>query len=265
MKKFTAAIAAGALLALAPALPASADEGDSPSVWAAWLNDDDGVFYPLVRDGFEDTMEVAAELDSGSAVQEGVPESYRKYELRWDVIDASGAVVRTARQHWDTSTQEAVHFEWDGRSASGSAMPVGFYTVTATDEAAGEFLFSRRVGVDTATVVEHRSGSLSGSTWRSVSKSGTCKAVKSGAKAVASCRGGAGSVTVRWAAQLPAGAYDVYAGVVGRRTCCSGRSGSVSAETWRDGSLLRARLTVKGWRTYEVSSVRVEYTAKRRI
>ena len=211
-------------------------------------------FYPTVVDGFRDS--VTASWTSNKTAGHVAK-----------VLNSNGAVVR--RAELGDLAAGAHQWVWNGRSTSGSRVPVGTYRIRleADDHAGSTRMFVRSVLVRSSYVVRRHSMARAGSS-SATSTSGPCFVTRSTRQGTTNldCWGGR-YARASYTFRLPADAYAVRYSLSGQRTaadiCCSGRimqSGSRVSRT-----AFRVTATVTGWRAYDVRRAAVSYAYRHKI
>jgi hypothetical protein len=202
-------------------------------------------FYPLVRDRFRDSTNIAYRLNMPARV-------------RVEVLDADGRVVR--REDLGNRDGRRLQWRWDGRNNVGDTVGVGRYRIrlTATDSNGYNGTLTRAVKVVTDTVT--RSGRLSrnGKQTSSRSRSSSCYVdpYYDGSLSL-DCWGGK-YAQATWAFRVPRNATNLQLRFRGEEGCC-GNGRITRTGTRVNATTYRALFKVTGWRAYTVESVHLTY------
>ena len=210
-------------------------------------------FYPVVRDGYKDSVRTSYRLS-------------RRADVTATVRRASdGALIRTV--HVGTQSRGRHAFVWNGRAKSGNPVKAGKYRVQIAATDSDGHRASARISVKAVTAVVDRS--------RTVSRTGDQTTATSHTPSCfvehyyylnetdLDCWGGRFALaTYRFA--VPSSAYDVSFGVRGQQGCCSQGRISKTGERLTQRSY-RILVKVTNWRAYDIYAVRVSYRYRVRI
>lgn len=208
-------------------------------------------FYPLVRDSYRDKVRLTVTFNQRASVLVAIRNS-------------AGKAVRSYTTSFPRGRRV---IEWNGRTNSGNAAPVGRYAihVRATNGSGSTATTVRRTTIATALVTREGAQRRYGADGAG-STSGSCYIADDGASAELDCWGGRyAKLTMSFA--IPSNAYDFSWGVSGEYSssdiCCTG--GVKRAGTRPSSNRFRVSVTVTGWRAYLVHSSVVKYKYKKRI
>ena len=206
-------------------------------------------FYPLVREGYQDTV------------------TFRWWQQRRarasvSVVNSDGRVVRTASPMAYRGRNSWV---WNGRKSNGDLAATGRYRIRVT---VNTNLVSAGVTVATATQTRTYVVRREGNQATSLVTRGSCYAQRDRSYQIATidCWGGR-FAKANYRIGIPAAAFDVRGLIDLNRNsldiCCDGRITKGWSRTSSRGVTLWAMVT--GWRTTDINFVRVTYKKKVRI
>lgn len=206
-------------------------------------------FYPLIRDGFKDSVVFHWRQDhrAGATIK---------------VINSDSRTVRTATPSAWTGRNR---WTWNGKNNNGNLVPKGRYRITVT---ANANKVAAPVKVTTEMVTRSFSARKEGNEGASFRTRGNCYAQRDSYNQIATldCWGGS-YAQARYRFVIPANATDVRGTVSLWKSdfdvCCRGRITRGWARTSQRTVALWAKVT--NWRATEVNFVRVTYKRKVRI
>jgi len=208
------------------------------------------IFYPLVRDGYKDSLSVRWQQNHHG------PAKVR-------VTNKNGRVVRTA-EAWSLRDGRN-HWAWNGKNGNGNLVPEGRYRIKVT---VNSNTVSVLVTVDTAIVTRKASNGRGGNLASSFATRGRCFASRDSERQVAylDCWGGS-YAKANYRFRVPADAFDVRVLVDLRRTdadlCCRGTITKGWSRPTRRVVVIWAKVTK--WRATVVDAVSFTYKHKVRI
>jgi hypothetical protein len=220
-----------------------------PQVWNQRLSLT--LLYPIVQDRYRDAATLSFSTNRAALVAARV-------------TDCAGRVVRSVSLGWRGPGTHA--WTWRGRNNAGGAVAPGTYCLHGRATAAGRTARGPglEVRVRTGYVVNRVTKVRLGDEYTSGVRTSLCYAYTSWFRwydLYLDCWGGA-YVQARWAFAIPANAFNVTWSVSGRRYCCA--DGTVSRWAYR-GRYYNVYVKVTRWASYDVHSVRVSYSTRRRI
>lgn len=206
-------------------------------------------FYPLVRDGFKDSVVF----------------HWRQDHRARATIRVVNSDAKTVRKVTPRASRGRNSWTWNGKNNSANPVPKGRYRITVT---ANANKVSAPVSVRTEIVTRGFSSRREGNEGASFSTRGNCYARRDSYYQIANldCWGGSyAKASYRFV--IPANAFDVDGTVNLRKSdadiCCRGRITRGWSRTSKRTVGLWARVTK--WRATEVNFVRVTYKRKVRI
>jgi hypothetical protein len=206
-------------------------------------------FYPLVRDGYRDTVLFRWRQDRGARAS-------------ISVVNADGRTLRTATPYRFRGLNG---WTWNGKKDNGDLVAEGRYRIRVTVDSN---MVSAGVTVATGFVTKSYRLRKEGNRVSSFSTRGNCYGQRDSYDQVATidCWGGHhAKANYRFA--IPAGAFDVRGTVDLNRNsldiCCQGKITKGWSRPSKRTVALWAQVT--GWRTTDVNFVRVTYKKRTRI
>jgi hypothetical protein len=208
-------------------------------------------FYPLVRDGYKDSIGLGYTLDEDAKVT-------------FEAKNAAGKIIRHDGPHSETTGSHT--WKWTGRTDTGRIKRVGYYWLRAIATAHGETKKGnwQRISAKTALLTKQGSASRLGRNFSSAGKSNCLinKNYWNDGDVFLDCWDGSAHATYSFA--VPSSTYSVTTGSSTKQHCCG--NGTTSRTTTRpSASRVQVAFNVTGWASLAINSVSIHYAYKKRI
>jgi hypothetical protein len=222
-----------------------------PRVWVSATSLSARTFYPLVRDGYRDTVRYSFTLNqTGSGTVR--------------VTNRHGLVVRSYRFRG----RRSMSVTWGGRTNAGRRVKPGYYRFRVVAHAHGTNTRSaaRTTRVRTGWKNVRHTGARYGQSTSSRSKSGACYFKHDGyynTDLLMDSWGG--TCTAHWVVRVPRGAFRVTHRILGIRYPGLDLGGPVTKRAVRTTRSVRFTVTVSDFAAYDVVGVYAKWTTRVRI